>query len=200
MGKRTSLTLTQWELKDGTCCIRLVLLVTLRLQITSLTKSKSHSLTLPRRVNPNILGKDNWSPLEIAVQSGFFQIVDILLKDKRTKINEINKIDRGSALHLAAKSNYLPIVQILLLSGIDLTLKDSSGKLAKELTNQEPIRFLIEKYEKLEKRMSNQQLIEEIKEEEFENDEEEGSMEVRNQYLEEEKASQSLYEQVENVD
>lgn len=86
-------------------------------------------------MNPNVLGKDSWSPLEIAVQSGFFQIVDILIKDKRTKINEVNKLDRGSCLHLAAKSNYLPIVQILLLAGIDLTLKDSNGNLAKELTS-----------------------------------------------------------------
>ena len=69
------------------------------------------------------------------MQSGFFQIVDVLLKDKRTKINGVNKIDRGSALHLAAKSNYLPIVQILLLAGIDLTLKDINQKLAKELSN-----------------------------------------------------------------
>ena len=65
---------------------------------------------------------------------GFFQIVNLLLDDKRIKLNEVNSEERGSALHLAAKSNYLPICQILLLKEIDLNLKDKDGLLAKQVT------------------------------------------------------------------
>ena len=71
----------------------------------------------------------------------------MLLDDKRMKINTVNSEDRGSALHLAAKSNYLPICQVLLLKGIDLTIRDKAGQLAKEVTTNPMIKNLIEKYE-----------------------------------------------------
>ncbi len=90
-------------------------------------------------------GKDSWTPLEIAIQSGFFNIVDLLIKDKRTVKDSSN--ERGTPLHLAAKSNYLPICQILLLSGIDLSVKDTNGNLAKDVTTNPQIKNLIEKYE-----------------------------------------------------
>jgi ankyrin repeat protein len=60
-----------------------------------------------------------------------------LVEDKRLNINQINAEERGNALHLAAKSNYLPICQILLLKDIDLTVRDANGKLAKEMTTHE---------------------------------------------------------------
>jgi ankyrin repeat protein len=82
-------------------------------------------------VNPNLKGKDDWSPLEIAIQSGFFQLVNLVLEDKRTHINTVNSDIRGSMLHLAAKSGYLPICQILLLKGVDLAIRDANGLLAK---------------------------------------------------------------------
>jgi ankyrin repeat protein len=71
----------------------------------------------------------------------------MLLEDKRLLINAVNSEFRGSCLHLAAKSNYLPICQILLLKGIDLTIKDSNGFLAKQVTTSQQITNLIEKYE-----------------------------------------------------
>jgi ankyrin repeat protein len=43
-------------------------------------------LLFKRKVNPNILGKDGWSPLEIAVQTGVIEIVQLLLKDKRINL------------------------------------------------------------------------------------------------------------------
>lgn len=92
-------------------------------------------------------GKENWTPLEIAIQSEFSEIVNLLLSDKRTQINVVNAPERGSALHLAAKSNYLPICQVLLLKGIDLGIKDENGKLAKQVTSNLRIMDLIEKYE-----------------------------------------------------
>jgi len=55
----------------------------------------------------------------------------MLLEDKRLSVNLIANEDRGSALHMAAKSNYLPICQFLLLKGINLNIKDKDGLLAK---------------------------------------------------------------------
>lgn len=88
-------------------------------------------LLTKKRVNPNIKGKDDWSPLEIAIQSGFFQMVNLLLEDKRTQVNSVNNSTRGSVLHLAAKSGYLPVCQVLLLKGVDLGIRDVNGLLAK---------------------------------------------------------------------
>lgn len=81
-------------------------------------------------------------------------------------------LERGTPLHLAAKSNYLPICQILLLQGIDLSIKDSNGNLAKDVTTNLNIHNLIEKYENQEQQYNN--MIDEIKEEEEdENDDDE---------------------------
>lgn len=129
-----------------------------------------------RRVNPNLRGKDNWSPLEIAIQSGFFQLANLLLDDKRTQVNQVNSDMRGSALHLAAKSGYLPICQILLLKNVDLSIRDSNGLLAKQVTSNPQVKNLIEKYEEQRGKPQAQAdastiIYEEIKEEYEEDDE-----------------------------
>jgi ankyrin repeat protein len=62
-------------------------------------------------------------------------------------VNQINSESRGTALHIAAKSGYLPICQILLLKGVDLSIRDSNGLLAKQITSNPQIKNLIEKYE-----------------------------------------------------
>lgn len=84
-------------------------------------------------------------------------------------------------LHLAAKSGYLPICQILLLKGIDLAIRDANGLLAKQVTSNQQIKNLIEKYEELKSKnqgglhSEKQNLVfEEIKEGEEEEDDEEG--------------------------
>ena len=59
----------------------------------------------------------------------------------------MNAIERGTPLHLAAKSNYLPICQILLLSDVNYNVRDANGNLAKDVTTSKEIRHLIEKYE-----------------------------------------------------
>lgn len=82
-------------------------------------------------MNPNIKGKDDWTPLEIAIQSRFFQLTNLILDDKRTQINAVNSDQRGSALHIAAKSGDLQICQILLLKGVDFSIRDGNGLLAK---------------------------------------------------------------------
>lgn len=88
---------------------------------------------------------------------------------------------RGSTLHLAAKSGYLPICQILLLKGVDLAIRDSNGLLAKQVTSNTQIKNLIEKYEEQRQvaAQSEQQnlVFEEIKEGEEEDEgDEDGAM------------------------
>jgi len=88
---------------------------------------------------------------------------------------------RGSTLHLAAKSGYLPICQILLLKGVDLAIRDSNGLLAKQVTSNTQIKNLIEKYEEqrqVEAQTEQQNLVfEEIKEGEEEDEgDEDGDM------------------------
>jgi hypothetical protein len=73
--------------------------------------------------------------------------VNLLLEDKRANVNQVTSQIRGSMLHLAAKSGYLPICQVLLLKGVDLAIRDASGLLAKQITSNQQIKNLIEKYE-----------------------------------------------------
>lgn len=85
--------------------------------------------------------------------------MNLLLEDKRTHVNMVNNPIRGSVLHLAAKSSYLPVCQVLLLKGVDLGIRDSNGLLAKQVTTNTQISGLIEKYEeqKLKQQTSEQQ-------------------------------------------
>lgn len=73
--------------KDGVYYILLAVLIMLK-SLNIYFRKSNHTLYLTlsisyRRVNPNLKGKDDWTPLEIAIQSGFFQIVNLLLEDKR---------------------------------------------------------------------------------------------------------------------
>lgn len=90
--------------------------------------------------------------------------------------------ERGSVLHLAAKSTYFQMCQILLLKNIDLSLKDGSGLLAKQVTSNTQIQTLIEKYEE-EIKIHTEEVayFEEIKEEEedYENDDRNENESVR---------------------
>ena len=71
-------------------------------------------LLFKRMVNPNTLGKDGWSPLEIAVQTGIIEIVQLLLKDKRINLKQKTS-SHGSALHLSASAGNFKITNLLLL-------------------------------------------------------------------------------------
>lgn len=54
----------------------------------------------------------------------------------------------GSPLHIACKGGSVKIVQQLLLNNADFSLKNTKGKLPKEVTLNQRIVYLIEKYEK----------------------------------------------------
>jgi ankyrin repeat protein len=52
----------------------------------------------------------------------------------------------GTPLHVACKISNLKIVQKLVLIGANIEAVDSKGKIAKNLTDNQKIVFLIEKY------------------------------------------------------
>ena len=57
-------------------------------------------------------------------------------------------LNKETPLHIACRLDQLQLVQLLLLNNADFTVKNSKNKLAKELTKNQRIVYLIEKYEK----------------------------------------------------
>jgi len=57
-------------------------------------------------------------------------------------------LNKETPLHIACRLDQLQLVQLLLLNNADFTIKNSKNKLAKELTKNQRIVYLIEKYEK----------------------------------------------------
>ena len=80
-----------------------------------------HYLVFKKHLDPNVEGKDGWRPLEMACWFDKPRIVDMLLKDKRTRLN-VHHPQRGSCLHLAAKKDNFQICQMLLMQNVDVTL------------------------------------------------------------------------------
>lgn len=60
-----------------------------------------------KKVNPNCISKDSWTPLTIAAHIGSYIILEILIQDNRTQLDLMPSVERGTALHVAAfEKNY----------------------------------------------------------------------------------------------
>ena len=104
-----------------------------------------------RRVDPNVPGKNSWTPLEISIQSGLAENVRILLQDNRIKVvNQTVRSPRGTALHLAAKQGNFKIMNMLLINlpaSIDLRhLRDSRGKTPRDVATNPKVLSLLEQF------------------------------------------------------
>ena len=98
-----------------------------------------------RKVDPNVLGKDGWTALEIAAQTGVIENVEALIRDSRTKINTDSK--RGSPLHLAAQAGDLKTCQVLLLADGSLILsRNEQGQTVMDMTTSNVVKNLLSKY------------------------------------------------------
>lgn len=86
--------------------------------------------------------------LHVAVSYQRNDLIDLIMLSERADINLDSSL-HGTPLHLACKFGNLKIVQKLLINGADITKKSAKGKLAKDMTDNQRIVFLIEKYEKL---------------------------------------------------
>ena len=63
------------------------------------------------KVNTNLITNDGekWTPLTIAANSGFLDIVNTLIADTRTDVNLMASEARGTALHCACRIGSLPV-------------------------------------------------------------------------------------------
>eukprot|EP00347_Sterkiella_histriomuscorum_P006016 403354389 len=100
------------------------------------------------KVDPNKLTEETeMSPLHLAVQMKSSEIIELLLTHEKTEIDKMSPL-HGTPLHLACRGGSVKIVQQLLLNNADFTLKNMKGKSVKDVTNNQRIIYLIEKYEK----------------------------------------------------
>lgn len=107
-------------------------------------------LLLDAKVDPNVLSHNSqMGVLHVAVNYQRNDLIDLVLMSERTNVN-LNSMLHGTPLHLACKIGNLKIVQQLLISGADYSMKSmKNGKIAKDSTDNQRIVFLIEKYEQL---------------------------------------------------
>ena len=104
-------------------------------------------LLFKRKVNPNTLGKDNWSPIEIAVQTGILEIVQLILQDERLNLREFSSF-RGTPLHLSASVGDFKISNMLLLRAPFLIIiKDSQDRTPIEVAVGPKVIGLLTKYQ-----------------------------------------------------
>ena len=79
--------------------------------------------------DPNIISKDGWTPLQLAIHrtnldsnnikfKDNFLVMRIILKQDKVNINELTP--KGTALHIAAKSGRIEFVQSLIELGADI--------------------------------------------------------------------------------
>jgi len=105
-------------------------------------------LLFDARADPNKLSADGqMAPLHVAVQIRSGEIIELLLACDRTDIDVYSDV-HGTPLHLACRGGSIKVVQQLLLNNADFMARSPKGKLAKEMTKNQRIVYLIEKYEK----------------------------------------------------
>jgi ankyrin repeat protein len=108
------------------------------------------------KCDPNLLDRDQMTPLHLAIKRNNPRIVQSLLSDQHEQQADPNIINRygQTPLHLAASVGYIDIVRLLLLSNLrepcDPTILDSQQLTAHELAkanHQEACAKLIEEYQ-----------------------------------------------------
>ena len=92
--------------------------------------------------------------LHIAVYMQLFEIIELLLTCEKTNIDLMSPL-HGTPLHQACKVGSVKVVQQLLLNNADFSTKNLKGRLPKEVTRNQRIIYLIEKYEKRYQRQSS---------------------------------------------
>ena len=122
----------------------------LHLAVMQMNKQLVSYLLFDAKVDPNLLTIDTQlAALHIACQLKDLDIIDILLQCDKLDVNLCAPQKNGeTALHMACRLDEMQIVQRLLLSGADFTIRSAKNKVAKEVTKNQRIVYLIEKYEK----------------------------------------------------
>ena len=92
----------------------------------------------------NLISKDGWSPIHISAFKGTMNILYILIKMKKVKLN-LSLPNIGTPLHCACKQNNIEVVS-LLLSRCNPELKSDEGLFATEIAKDKNVIKLINKY------------------------------------------------------
>jgi ankyrin repeat protein len=87
--------------------------------------------------NVNAVTQRNATPLYVACQKGYLDIVQYLLEHDADKT--ICFQNGFTPLHIAAQDQSLEVVQYLISEGIDVLAKSHQGQLASEVTTHEEI-------------------------------------------------------------
>ena len=91
-------------------------------------------------------GKDGWTPLEIAVQAGIVEVVQMVLSDSRLDL-KAEPTSRGSPLHIAAKAGNFKMTNMLLLQAPYLLMsKDAQEKSPLEVATNPKVISLLNRY------------------------------------------------------
>ena len=103
-------------------------------------------MILHRKLNPNLPGKDGWTPIEIAVQAGIVEVVQMVLSDSRLNL-KAEPTSRGSPLHIAAKAGNFKMTNLLLLQAPYLLLSiDAQDKTPLEVATNQKVISLLNRY------------------------------------------------------
>ena len=119
-------------------------------------------------MDPNVFCREEKTILHMAIEKQQMQMIDIILMSQ-PDINAMSK-EHGTPLHVACKTSNMKVVQRLVLIGANIQATDSKGKMANNITENQKIVFLLEKYEKLQKIAS--QLKDESSDSELEEEQE----------------------------
>ena len=84
-------------------------------------------LLLDHNADPNLRDSDGYSPLMLAVASGFVAMVELLIK-RCADIDAVHPEHGVTALHVACMTNQPDCVTALVRNGCDATIKDGQGR------------------------------------------------------------------------
>jgi ankyrin repeat protein len=88
---------------------------------------------------------DGWLPIQLAINLKNTHYIEKLLEENSINLNLVTS--RGSPLHTAAKLGNKEILEMILEKDVDINMKDTSGKTALDICQDQTSCELIKKYE-----------------------------------------------------
>mmetsp|Transcript_20981 Transcript_20981/g.20097 ORF Transcript_20981/g.20097 Transcript_20981/m.20097 type:complete len:145 (+) Transcript_20981:453-887(+) len=120
----------------------------LHLAVESQAKEIISYLLFDLKANPNELTATEESSLHLAVRRESSEIIELLLLFEGIDIDRQSP-SLGTPLHLACAQGSIKIAPQLLLNNANPLARNAKNKLPKELTKNQRIVYLLEKYEKM---------------------------------------------------
>jgi ankyrin repeat protein len=96
---------------------------------------------LEKHADPNLWTSDGWTPLQLAVSRRAIKCAHILVSSPRVKVNDLTI--KGTALHIAAKMEFIEMVKLLMDNKANEHLPDNNGDTPIELTDNKEIKSIL---------------------------------------------------------